>query len=140
MCYDVQRDEAHAKVSWEYQQDVGFLFAIQSFAAFDKTVHRFRWVWKGCFIGKRYIACTTSNLECQVSTNLDHFFFICSFLFTFILPYHCFGKWRERERGGGERKKENGSNRTTTLQEHKTLFSGSFRYNPLIIPGHRPRD
>lgn len=42
MCYDVQRDEAHTKVSWEYQQDVGLLFAIQSFAAFDKTVHRFR--------------------------------------------------------------------------------------------------
>lgn len=42
MCYDVQRDEAHAKVSWKYQQDVGLLFAIQSFAAFDKTVHRFR--------------------------------------------------------------------------------------------------
>lgn len=42
MCYDVRRDEAHAKVFREHQQDAGFLLAIQPLAAFDKTVHRFR--------------------------------------------------------------------------------------------------
>lgn len=35
-------DEANTELFGQHHQDVGLLFAIQSFAAFDKTVHRFR--------------------------------------------------------------------------------------------------
>lgn len=43
MCNDdASRDEAHTELPRQHRQDVGLLLAIQSLAALDKTIHRFR--------------------------------------------------------------------------------------------------